>query len=1660
MGGIMGLVTNLKTDPNASVMLHSQSPAMQGNTGGGQDIAFSDYLLVAHVMRRAMGRLRRWAIKSDQSAYRALIEAAFGTSALSASDSLRQTLRSGPFQINVLLLDGITLQGIRAGYTATGLDGREAILINRDWLNSATSKDIEAVLLEEVGHALDHRLNGDQDARGDEGEIFSALLRGTAVASTAANEDDHHTITVNGQLITVEAAATAQWTRLGGGVLDDFGTATTVAVDGSVYMAGFQETVGTALFDGWELPEVGARENLYGTTYATSEGVIRHYDTNGTILWAVPISDTGTAGKSKINGMAAATDGSIVVVGSTTIGSSSSVTAFVRRLNSTNGATLWHRNLGPLSAGGAPTFNSEATDLAIASDGSITVCGRTGGQMSTDLVSGGTDIFLARYQLDGSLTWIRQYGSSGTDAAFGVTVASDGSAYVAGVTYGLLEGQPSNIVGGLIGAHDGFISRFDTTGSRQWTRVISASGFSSAGSQIEDLALAADGSLYAVGRTKGGVLQGQTASGATDGILARFTADGLSTWTRLIQGTGTNPTTMAQSVAAGLDGMIYVSGHTSSTSLDGQASSGGIDGFVSQFDSSGNRNWSQLIGTSGEDRARSVALAGSSLYVTGASEGNLGGQTNAALGNRDAYLSKLDTGTSALLPPLVTNLTVAGTLLTLVLDKVLSGTLPDIARFSLLVNGTPRSITAVSVDAAARNVILTLASPVLFGEVVSLNYTDSTQANDTSGVIQDAAGIDLMSFPAPRSVTNVSDGTAPSISSITVNGNSLTITLNELLSSIVPDAARFSINVNGTPRAINAVSSNPTARTVTLTLATAVSSLDNVTVSYTDTTINNDATGVIEDAAGNDLASTSAPISAINQTPAADITAPQIISQQINGNLLTLTLDETLGTTAPDLARFTVLVNGLSRGITSVSLVATGRTVTLQLATAVNTNDVVSLSYTDKSASNDLTGVIEDVAGNDLATVNGLPVLNTTAPQDTTPPTITNLSINGSLLNITLSEALAASLPDLARFSVSINGFTTGIASVVFALNNQIQLQLTTSALSGDNVLFNYTDATPLNDNIGVIQDIAGNDMLSVSSLPVINLTPPAAGPSLSNVSVSGSVLSLQFAPGLASTQPDVARFNVLVNGAIQTILSALASTATNSVSLTLASAPNPTDLVTVSYTDKTLANDLTGVIETAAGIDLGTFTNRPADTYISPLNVLALNAIYKTLNLTGSAAITGIANSNNNTISGNGAANTLNGGSGSDTLLGNLGNDILLGGDGDDLLDGGIGTDTASYLTSTAAVRVDLSVIGSQNTLGAGADELKAIENLTGSSFNDVLTGNLGNNVIDGGLGADQMSGGLGNDTYVVDNPGDIVVEFFNQGTDLVQSSITFVLDLNGTEHLTLTGTSAINGDGNTLNNTITGNIARNILNGLAGNDVLNAGAGNDDLFGGIGNDVLNGGAGNDLIDGGPGVDTASYAGMTAGVNVNLAILGIQATGGGGSDTLTNIENLTGSSFNDSLSGDGLANILTGGAGQDTLNGGGGNDVLIGGAGRDLLTGGLGTNTFRFALTDSLLATMDIITDLVIGVDQIDGPTAVSAANLVEIAASVATLDQIGIAAKLTAATFPAFGAATFTYAPAGSSVRTFLALNDATAGFDSLHDAIIELNPYFGVLTSLSVV
>ncbi|MFM1885944.1 MAG: hypothetical protein RL026_1101, partial [Pseudomonadota bacterium] len=332
------------------------------------------------------------------------------------------------------------------------------------------------------------------------------------------------------------------------------------------------------------------------------------------------------------------------------------------------------------------------------------------------------------------------------------------------------------------------------------------------------------------------------------------------------------------------------------------------------------------------------------------------------------------------------------------------------------------------------------------------------------------------------------------------------------------------------------------------------------------------------------------------------------------------------------------------------------------------------------------------------------------------------------------------------------------------------------------------------------------------------------------------------------------------------------------------------------------------------------------------------------------------------NLIVGRGINDTMTGTAASDEMHGSWGVENISGGDGDDFLFGGPPTDSSS----------------------------------------ETLSGGAGNDRLDGGPGADVMDGGTGDDTYVVDNAGDVVNENAGEGTDTVEAAITYTLGAN-VENLTLTGTDAINGTGNALDNVLYGNSAANILAGGLGDDsylydaadtiIENAGQGSDwllvsgdfdmvdapanvenlrqlsttgaTLTGNAGDNALFGNAGADTLVGGAGND--SY-----GVDSEDDLIIEDA--GEGTDTVV-------ASYDYTLTDPNLENLTLAGSADLFGIGNAGNNLLTGNSGNNVLFGDLGTDTMQGGAGDDLYF-VDDATDVVIEVADQGADTVFAALN------------------------------------------------------------------------------
>ena len=429
-------------------------------------------------------------------------------------------------------------------------------------------------------------------------------------------------------------------------------------------------------------------------------------------------------------------------------------------------------------------------------------------------------------------------------------------------------------------------------------------------------------------------------------------------------------------------------------------------------------------------------------------------------------------------------------------------------------------------------------------------------------------------------------------------------------------------------------------------------------------------------------------------------------------------------------------------------------------------------------------------------------------------------------------------------------------------------------------------------------------------------------------------------------------------------------------------------------------SEDVQASIDAGAGVDwvvVSTATGVAFDLGAANAEYAYGNDGADTFNTTGSGAI------------------RVHGGGGDDTITGGSGADVLVGGAGSDALDGAAGGDYLSYVGSLAGVTID---IGADTASGGDAegDTIDNFEGVIGSSFADTLTGSSGNDNFYGEYGDDTLKGAAGSD-YLDGGVGSDTASY--------AGSAAVTIDLG-------VGT---NSGGDAAGDTLVG------IENLVGS------ANADTLTGDANANVIEGGASGDTLDGGAGSDTLSYAGSSAGITIDLSA--DTASGGDAvSDTISNFENVTGSAFGDTLTGDGTANLIDAGAGADTVVAGGGadpvlggdgvddldggadDDVIEGGASGDTLDGGTGTDTLSYAGSDAAV-TVDLSTntvsgghaasDTVTGFESVTGSayadtlTGDSGANVIEGGAEGDTIDG-------------GTGSDTASYAGAGSGVTVDL--------------------------------
>ena len=338
------------------------------------------------------------------------------------------------------------------------------------------------------------------------------------------------------------------------------------------------------------------------TSAGSSDAFLRKYDASGNELWT---RQFGTSGSDKALGITV--DATAVYVSGRTAGafpdqtSSGNTDAFVRKYD-LYGTLIWTRQFGGAA-------NDQAFGISV-NGSAVYVTGDTSGILPNQVSSGGIDVFVRKYDEDGTEQWTRQFGTTSTDTAFDIFVDA-GSVFLAGLTAGTFDGQIN------AGGEDALLLKLDPDGNELWTRQFG----SSSDDRVSGVSVDASG-VYLAGKT-GGSLPGQTSEGSEDAFLRKYDLSGTELWTRQF---GTSAADAAHDLAMN-DAGIYVAGQTDG-SFPNQSSAGATDAFVHTYDADGNLLWTRQFGTASSDKALAISANAAGVYASGVTDGVFSGQTN------------------------------------------------------------------------------------------------------------------------------------------------------------------------------------------------------------------------------------------------------------------------------------------------------------------------------------------------------------------------------------------------------------------------------------------------------------------------------------------------------------------------------------------------------------------------------------------------------------------------------------------------------------------------------------------------------------------------------------------------------------------------------------------------------------------------------------------------------------------------------------------------------------------------------------------------------------------------------------------------------------------------------------------------------------------------
>ncbi len=512
-------------------------------------------------------------------------------------------------------------------------------------------------------------------------------------------------------------------------------------------------------------------------------------------------------------------------------------------------------------------------------------------------------------------------------------------------------------------------------------------------------------------------------------------------------------------------------------------------------------------------------------------------------------------------------------------NLTLANVVPAASSFAVKVNTVARPVSSVAISGT--KVLLTLSSPVVYGDLITVAYT-----KPSTNPVQTSAGGQAISFIAQNVTNNVAPAIPQYVSSVVENStpSRISITFNLSLANIVPASSSFSVKVNGVDRSVSSVSISGT--TVLLNLSSPVLYGDNVTVAYTKP-----ATNPLQTSSGGQVATFTAKAVTNNVSPASPVYVSSLIANA-TPSVLEMTYNLALANIVPATSAFTVIVNSVARSVSSVTI--SGTKVLLTLSSPVVFGNVVTVAYT-KPASNPL----QTSSGGQAASISAQNVTNNVSPVN--PVYISSVIENTtpSVLQMTYDLTLVNIAPSATAFTVIVNSAARVVSSVAIS-GTKVLLTLASPVVNGDVVTVAYTKPAT-----NPLQTSSGGQAATMTAQNVTNNVNPVTLIYISSV-VNGatpSILEMTYSKTLANIVPAASAFTVVVNSVIRAVISVTISG--TKVQLTLASPVVFGDIITVSYT-KPAANPL----QTSLGEEAATIGAQPVTNNVGLVNPVYISSV------------------------------------------------------------------------------------------------------------------------------------------------------------------------------------------------------------------------------------------------------------------------------------------------------------------------------------------------------------------------------------------------------------------------------------------------------------------